>query len=208
MSERATLRGSRLGGTSFEDESGIEFAPRQRVVVRLPERARVRDPDGRGRRGPLHLGVPAVRRGVASARRQRPGRQGREAGPHPLGHAPGAAVHPGARGHPVRAARAAAQRRHRPGTPAPPQRRPATAKPRPKTPERTCAADSPSLDEAPRSPLGGGAVVMPQVRRRVGASVRDSGPVRRFLSAGFRPSRPSSSSGRARRLNGRRGRSR
>ena len=30
MSERATLRGSRLGGTSFEDESGIEFAPRQR----------------------------------------------------------------------------------------------------------------------------------------------------------------------------------
>ncbi len=31
MSERATLRGSRLGGTSFEDESGIEFAPRQRV---------------------------------------------------------------------------------------------------------------------------------------------------------------------------------
>jgi len=32
MSERATLRGSRLGGTSFEDESGIEFAPRQRVV--------------------------------------------------------------------------------------------------------------------------------------------------------------------------------
>ena len=32
MSERATLRGSRLGGTSFEDESGIEFAPRQRVM--------------------------------------------------------------------------------------------------------------------------------------------------------------------------------
>lgn len=32
MSERATLRGSRLGGTSFEDESGIEFAPRQRVT--------------------------------------------------------------------------------------------------------------------------------------------------------------------------------
>ncbi len=31
MSERATLRGSRLGGTSFEDESGIEFAPRQLV---------------------------------------------------------------------------------------------------------------------------------------------------------------------------------
>ncbi len=32
MSDRATLRGSRLGGTSFEDESGIEFAPRQRVI--------------------------------------------------------------------------------------------------------------------------------------------------------------------------------
>ncbi len=32
MSERATLKGSRLGGTSFEDESGIEFAPRQRVT--------------------------------------------------------------------------------------------------------------------------------------------------------------------------------
>ncbi|MEJ7688983.1 MAG: RNA polymerase-binding protein RbpA [Nocardioidaceae bacterium] len=32
MSERATLRGSRLGGTSFEDENGIEFAPRQNVT--------------------------------------------------------------------------------------------------------------------------------------------------------------------------------
>ena len=36
MSERATLRGSRLGGTSFEDESGIEFAPRQRVQYDCP----------------------------------------------------------------------------------------------------------------------------------------------------------------------------
>jgi rubredoxin len=36
MSERATLRGSRLGGTSFEDESGIEFAPRQRVIYDCP----------------------------------------------------------------------------------------------------------------------------------------------------------------------------
>jgi rubredoxin len=36
MSERATLRGSRLGGTSFEDESGVEFAPRQRVVYDCP----------------------------------------------------------------------------------------------------------------------------------------------------------------------------
>ena len=37
MSERATLRGSRLGGTSFEDESGIEFAPRQRVIYDCPQ---------------------------------------------------------------------------------------------------------------------------------------------------------------------------
>jgi RNA polymerase-binding protein len=36
MSERATLRGSRLGGTSFEDESGIDFAPRQRVEYDCP----------------------------------------------------------------------------------------------------------------------------------------------------------------------------
>ena len=36
MSERATLRGSRLGGTSFEDESGIEFAPRQRGQYDCP----------------------------------------------------------------------------------------------------------------------------------------------------------------------------
>jgi hypothetical protein len=36
MSERATLRGSRLGGTSFEDESGVEFAPRQRVIYDCP----------------------------------------------------------------------------------------------------------------------------------------------------------------------------
>ena len=32
MSERATLKGSRLGGTSFEDETGIEFAPRQHIM--------------------------------------------------------------------------------------------------------------------------------------------------------------------------------
>ena len=42
MSERATLRGSRLGGTSFEDESGIEFAPRQRVVYDCPQGSRER----------------------------------------------------------------------------------------------------------------------------------------------------------------------
>src|ERR1044072_10005708 len=37
MSERATLRGSRLGVKSFEDESGIEFAPRQRVTYDCPQ---------------------------------------------------------------------------------------------------------------------------------------------------------------------------
>lgn len=36
MAERSTLRGSRLGGTSFEDESGIEFAPRQKVSYDCP----------------------------------------------------------------------------------------------------------------------------------------------------------------------------
>lgn len=36
MSERATLRGSRLGGTSFEDENGVEFAPRQNVAYDCP----------------------------------------------------------------------------------------------------------------------------------------------------------------------------
>ena len=36
MAER-TLRGARLGGQSFEDERGIEFAARQRVVYICPE---------------------------------------------------------------------------------------------------------------------------------------------------------------------------
>ena len=36
MSEKATLRGSRLGGRSFEDESGIEFAPRQNFAYDCP----------------------------------------------------------------------------------------------------------------------------------------------------------------------------
>jgi hypothetical protein len=35
MAER-TLRGARLGGQSFEDERGIEFAPRQRVAYVCP----------------------------------------------------------------------------------------------------------------------------------------------------------------------------
>ncbi len=36
MAER-TLRGARLGGQSFEDERGIEFAARQRVVYVCPQ---------------------------------------------------------------------------------------------------------------------------------------------------------------------------
>ncbi|WP_116948745.1 RNA polymerase-binding protein RbpA [Jiangella endophytica] len=32
MSERSTLRGSRLGATSYEDERGVEFAERQTVA--------------------------------------------------------------------------------------------------------------------------------------------------------------------------------
>lgn len=36
MAER-TLRGARLGGQSFEDERGIEFAARQQVGYRCPQ---------------------------------------------------------------------------------------------------------------------------------------------------------------------------
>jgi hypothetical protein len=37
MAERTTLRGSRLGGTSFEDETGIDFAPRRNVTYDCPQ---------------------------------------------------------------------------------------------------------------------------------------------------------------------------
>ena len=67
MAER-TLRGARLGGQSFEDERGIEFAARQQVGYRCPQRARVRDHDvGRGRH-PRDLGVPALRQRGAERR--------------------------------------------------------------------------------------------------------------------------------------------
>jgi hypothetical protein len=36
MSERSTLRGSRLVATSYEDERGVEFAERQRVSYTCP----------------------------------------------------------------------------------------------------------------------------------------------------------------------------
>jgi hypothetical protein len=37
MSERSTLRGSRLVATSYEDERGVEFAERQRVSYDCPQ---------------------------------------------------------------------------------------------------------------------------------------------------------------------------
>jgi len=36
MSERSTLRGSRLGAPSYEDERGVEFAERQRISYDCP----------------------------------------------------------------------------------------------------------------------------------------------------------------------------
>ncbi len=36
MSERSSLRGSRLGATSYEDERGVEFAARQQVPYVCP----------------------------------------------------------------------------------------------------------------------------------------------------------------------------
>jgi hypothetical protein len=36
MSERSSLRGSRLGATSYEDERGVEFAGRQQVAYDCP----------------------------------------------------------------------------------------------------------------------------------------------------------------------------
>ena len=61
MAER-TLRGARLGGQSFEDERGIEFAARQQVGYRCPQGHEFEITDvGRGRR-PGGVGVPALRR--------------------------------------------------------------------------------------------------------------------------------------------------
>jgi hypothetical protein len=36
MSERSSLRGSRLGATSYEDERGVDFAARQHVAYDCP----------------------------------------------------------------------------------------------------------------------------------------------------------------------------
>ena len=37
MSERSSLRGSRLGATSYEDERGVDFAARQSVAYDCPD---------------------------------------------------------------------------------------------------------------------------------------------------------------------------
>ncbi|VXB56094.1 hypothetical protein NOCARDAX2BIS_240003 [Nocardioides sp. AX2bis] len=68
------------------------------------------------------MGVPALRRRGPQHLRHRQGAEGREAGPHPLGHAAGAPLGEGARGHPQGAPRPAAWRRDRSGPPAPGQR--------------------------------------------------------------------------------------
>ena len=113
MAER-TLRGARLGGQSFEDERGIEFAARQQVGYRCPQ----------GHDFEITMSVeadiPAVwecpRCGARGPERRRhqQGGEGREAGPHPLGHAARAPLREGARGHPQGASGAAARRRDRP----------------------------------------------------------------------------------------------
>ena len=54
MAER-TLRGARLGGQSFEDERGIEFAARQQVGYRCP----------RGREGEYFALYNAFERGTS-----------------------------------------------------------------------------------------------------------------------------------------------
>src|SRR5690606_18569384 len=82
------------------------------------------------RRGPPGVGVPLRRRGAA-ARRRAPRAQGRQARPHPLGHAARAPHHLRARGAARRAPRPAARRQ------AAPQRltRPPRDAPEARTPE-------------------------------------------------------------------------
>ena len=118
MAER-TLRGARLGGQSFEDERGIEFAARQQVGYRCPQAHEFE----------ITMSVEADVPRSGSARAAAPralstsgieqGGEGREAGPHPLGHAARASLREGARGHPQGASRPAARRRDRSRPPAP-----------------------------------------------------------------------------------------
>ena len=65
MADRS-LKGTGLGAKSFEDEAGVEFAPRQEVTLRLPAAAPVQ-PSVRGRgRDPVAVGVPTLRGGVVA----------------------------------------------------------------------------------------------------------------------------------------------
>ena len=86
MGER-TLRGARLGGQSFEDERGIEFAARQHVGYACPQGHEFEIPMS------VEAEVPAVwecpRCGAEALSRDgaHQGGEGREAGPHALGHA-------------------------------------------------------------------------------------------------------------------------
>ncbi len=60
MAER-TLRGARLGGQSFEDERGIEFAARQQVGYRCPQGHVFEITMSDRGRHPGGLGVPSLR---------------------------------------------------------------------------------------------------------------------------------------------------
>ncbi len=61
MGER-TLRGARLGGQSFEDERGIEFAARQNIAYACPQGHEFEIPMSVEADVPGGLGVPALRR--------------------------------------------------------------------------------------------------------------------------------------------------
>ena len=109
MAERA-LRGSRLGAQSYETDLGVEMAPRQSVTYDCPRTTASpsRSPSRPTcpRSGSAPSAVPRRCASTAPARAE-----GRQAGPHPLGHAARAPQRQGARGAARRAA-GAAPRRH------------------------------------------------------------------------------------------------
>ncbi len=119
--------------------------------------------------------------------------EGREAGPHALGHAAGASLGEGARGHPQGAPRAAARRRDRPGAPAPRQRQEAQGS----TPaglgrqvsagcagarrpaKRTGSVDHVALDHGPLTGPGAGATRAVRTDRPPAAAPRRAASSRR-----------------------------
>src|SRR5690606_27838418 len=109
---------------------GRRLRPPLPGALRLPQRAHHHPAVLHRRRGPPGVGVPLRRRGAA-ARRRAPRAQGRQARPHPLGHAARAPHHLRARGAARRAPRPAARRQ------AAPQRlsRPPRDAPEARTPE-------------------------------------------------------------------------